>query len=124
MTQSQASFLKRLSEERGAEFDPNLTKAAASRRIDELLAQGRGPSRPAAKRERAAPSSGTKRRQQREVEGEKPMTAAQEAYLKELSEEEGGDFEPDLTKDEAARRIGELLSGRAARANPTEPSRR
>ena len=36
MTGAQASYLKTLSEEAGEEFDPNLTKADASRRIDEL----------------------------------------------------------------------------------------
>jgi hypothetical protein len=36
MTGAQASYLKTLSEEAGEEFDPDLTKAAASKRIDEL----------------------------------------------------------------------------------------
>ncbi len=43
MTGAQASYLKTLSEEAGEEFDPRLTKAEASRRIDELQAKtGRG----------------------------------------------------------------------------------
>lgn len=43
MTGAQASYLKTLSEEAGEPFDPNLTKADASRRIDELQAKtGRG----------------------------------------------------------------------------------
>ena len=43
MTGAQASYLKTLSEEAGAEFDDSLTKADASKRIDELQAQtGRG----------------------------------------------------------------------------------
>ena len=43
MTGAQASYLKTLSEEAGEEFDPGLTKADASRRIDELQAKtGRG----------------------------------------------------------------------------------
>lgn len=43
MTGAQASYLKTLSEEAGEPFDPNLTKAEASRRIDELQARtGRG----------------------------------------------------------------------------------
>jgi Protein of unknown function (DUF3072) len=43
MTGAQASYLKTLSEEAGEEFDPNLSKADASRRIDELQAKtGRG----------------------------------------------------------------------------------
>ncbi len=43
MTGAQASYLKTLSEEAGEEFAPDLTKAEASRRIDELQAKtGRG----------------------------------------------------------------------------------
>ena len=43
MTGAQASYLKTLSEEAGEPFDPNLSKAAASQRIDELQAKtGRG----------------------------------------------------------------------------------
>ena len=36
MTGAQASYLKTLSDEAGVEFDETLTKADASRRIDEL----------------------------------------------------------------------------------------
>ena len=36
MTGAQASYLKTLSEQAGEPFDPSLTKAAASKRIDEL----------------------------------------------------------------------------------------
>ena len=36
MTGAQASYLKTLCEEAGEEFNPDLTKAEASRRIDEL----------------------------------------------------------------------------------------
>jgi len=43
MTGAQASYLKTLSEEAHTEFDPELTKAEASLRIDELQDQtGRG----------------------------------------------------------------------------------
>jgi hypothetical protein len=43
MTGAQASYLKTLSEEAGEEFDDTLSKADASRRIDELQAKtGRG----------------------------------------------------------------------------------
>ncbi len=43
MTGAQASYLKTLSEEAGEEFDEGLTKAEASRRIDELQGKtGRG----------------------------------------------------------------------------------
>jgi hypothetical protein len=52
------------------------------------------------------------------------MSDAQSAYLKELAEEEGDDYDPDLGKEEASRRIGELLIKQMARRSPTEPSRR
>ena len=43
MTGAQASYLKTLCEEAGEPFDPNLTKAEASKRIDELQTKtGRG----------------------------------------------------------------------------------
>lgn len=43
MTGAQASYLQTLSEEAGQEFDPDLTKAEASERIDALQDQtGRG----------------------------------------------------------------------------------
>jgi Protein of unknown function (DUF3072) len=43
MTGAQASYLKTLSEEAGESFDPNLTKAEASKRIDALQeVTGRG----------------------------------------------------------------------------------
>ena len=43
MTGAQASYLKTLSEEAGEEFDPSLTKAEASKKIDELQGRtGRG----------------------------------------------------------------------------------
>ena len=43
MTGPQASYLETLCQEAGEDFDPGLTKAAASRRIDELQARtGRG----------------------------------------------------------------------------------
>ncbi|MDP8958566.1 MAG: DUF3072 domain-containing protein [Actinomycetota bacterium] len=43
MTGPQASYLKTLCQEAGVEFDPNLSKAEASKRIDELQeSTGRG----------------------------------------------------------------------------------
>jgi hypothetical protein len=43
MTDAQASYLKTLSDEAGAEFHGDMTKADASRRIDELQSTtGRG----------------------------------------------------------------------------------
>lgn len=50
------------------------------------------------------------------VTGDEPMTGAQASYLKTLSEEAGEEFDPDLTKAEASRRIDELQerTGRGA----------
>jgi hypothetical protein len=43
MTAPQASYLKTLAQEAGEEFDPELTKADASKKIDELQHEtGRG----------------------------------------------------------------------------------
>lgn len=43
MTGAQASYLQTLGEEAGEEFDPSLTKADASKKIDELRQKtGRG----------------------------------------------------------------------------------
>lgn len=43
MTGAQSSYLQTLSQEAGEEFDPSLSKAEASRRIDDLQARtGRG----------------------------------------------------------------------------------
>jgi hypothetical protein len=117
MTDSQASFLKRLSADAGQEFDPTLSKAAASRRIDELLNKGKGESRP---------SSSKRPRKAAAPRAAKPaapggMSEAQSAYLHELVDEVGGEFDPGLTKEEGARRIGELLIKQMAQRSPTEP---
>lgn len=51
MTGAQASYLKTLCEEAGEAFDPDLTKAEASKRIDALQAKtGRGASQDRARK--------------------------------------------------------------------------
>ena len=42
------------------------------------------------------------------VTGDEPMTGAQASYLKTLSEEAGEDFEDDLTKADASKKIDAL----------------
>lgn len=42
------------------------------------------------------------------VTGDEPMTGAQASYLKTLCEEAGVEFEPDLSKAEASKRIDAL----------------
>ena len=118
MTDSQASFLKRLSTDAGVEFDATLSKAAASRRIDELLNRGKGGSAASTPTKRPRKSAASRPAKANAKGG---MSDAQSAYLKELAEEEGGDFDPDLTKEEGARRIGELLVKQMARRSSTEP---
>ena len=46
--------------------------------------------------------------------GDEPMTGAQRSYLKTLCEEAGEDFDENLTKAEASKRIDELqqMTGR------------
>ena len=44
------------------------------------------------------------------VTGDEPMTGAQASYLKTLCEETGEDFEPNLTKAGASKRIDGLKS--------------
>lgn len=44
------------------------------------------------------------------VTGEEPMTGAQASYLKTLSDEVGENFDPNLTKAQASKRIDELRS--------------
>ena len=44
------------------------------------------------------------------VTGEEPMTGAQASYLKTLCEETGEDFDENLTKADASKKIDELKS--------------
>ncbi len=119
MTDSQASFLKRLSTDAGEEFDATLSKAAASRRIDELLNRGKVKGGSTASAPSKRPRKSATRPAKTTAKG--GMSDAQSAYLQELAEEEGGDFDSDLTKEDGARRIAELLVKQMARRSPTEP---
>ncbi|HET7595254.1 MAG TPA: DUF3072 domain-containing protein [Stellaceae bacterium] len=61
------------------------------------------------------------------VTGEDPMTPAQAAYLKRLSEQAGEPFDPDLTKAQASERIDRLRQavtarGRSPARRPSRPS--
>ena len=42
------------------------------------------------------------------VTGDEPMTGAQASYLQTLSEEAGEEFEPELSKADASKKIDEL----------------
>ena len=54
--------------------------------------------------------------------GDEPMTGAQRSYLKTLSEEAKVDFDENLTKAEASKRIDELQqqTGRGAEQNKSQ----
>ena len=121
MTEAQAAYLKRLSDQAGEPFDPNLTKAEASKRIDALRS---GESAKSSTRRDVAPArreSGAVRRITGEVTRitrasdeasgfDDRMTDAQAAYLRELLQDEAEeDFDPHLSRDAAHRRIAELL---------------
>jgi hypothetical protein len=54
------------------------------------------------------PSSNTEKPVEDWVTGDEPMTGAQASYLKTLCEEAHEDFNADLTKAEASKRIDEL----------------
>lgn len=58
------------------------------------------------------------------VTGDEPMTGAQRSYLKTLSEEAKVDFDENLTKAEASKRIDELQAqtGRGQQAHETSTS--
>src|SRR2546430_12342261 len=98
MTESQASFLKRLTSEAGEPFDATLSKAAASRRIDELLSRGKGSARGTGGGRRAP----TRTPKRQPPTGEGPMSGAHAAHLKELAPEEGGEIEARLSKEPTA----------------------
>lgn len=124
MTEAQSAYLKRLASAAGEEFDPNLSKAEASRRIDELRSRD-GSAQSSSSAPRKATGAARRPRSNEEASGDHDrMTDAQAAYLRELVESEGGDeFDPTLSRDAAAQRIAELLI-KQMEHSPTGPSRR
>src|SRR5207237_9517947 len=97
MTEAKAAYLRRLSEDAGEEFDANLSKGAASRRIDELR------SRPAngrpGRRVSRGRSTPARPRDESRVAGEEPINHAQPADVKELADEDGGDVARSYSND-------------------------
>ena len=59
---------------------------------------------------KAHPEGNAEKDPQDWVTGDEPMTGAQASYLKTLCEETGEEFEPNLTKAEASKRIDGLKS--------------
>jgi hypothetical protein len=73
--------------------------------------EGEKQQRPDPKRGRGSPEAGNAAKDPRDwVTGDEPMTGAQASYLKTLSEETGEEFDADLSKAEASKRIDELKS--------------
>jgi len=120
MTEAQAGYLKRLSEAAGVPFDPTLTKADASRRIDELRrADGRR-----SRLEKDDPAQRRGRSPREAASFGDRMTDAQAAYLRELlDEQDDEEFDPSMSREAAQLKIAELLVRRMGHS-PTEPSRR
>ncbi len=104
MTGAQASYLHTLAEQQGEEVPDDLTKAEASEKIDELRSAAG-----ASGGEEGAPAvDNTRKDPEQWKTGDEPMTGAQASYLQTLSQEAGVDFDANLTKAEASKRIDEL----------------
>ena len=107
MTDAQAAYLKRLLLAAGEEFDPNLTKAKASRRIDELRSRDGATT---ATGKKAAPAQARRPRRSAPAGADDRMTEAQAAYLHELvADQPGEEFDGSLSREAASQRIAELL---------------
>ncbi len=100
MTEAQRSYLHTLGSQTGEEIDENLTKAEASKRIEELKVNQHDDDSEGNSNMRKDPDDW-------KTGGER-MTGAQRSYLKTLSDEAGEEFDDNLTKAEAAKRIDEL----------------
>ncbi len=100
MTGAQRSYLETLAQQQGQEIDPNLSKADASLKIEELrnvdgVNDGAG-------------ADNTKKDPAAWISGEEPMTGAQKSYLKTLSDEAGETMDENISKAEASKQIETL----------------
>jgi hypothetical protein len=107
MTGAQKSYLQTLSESTGEEFDENLTKAEAAKKIDELQKNKSNNSN-----ENSASGDGENTNTIKDPDnwktGDEEMTGAQKSYLKTLSDEAGEEMDENITKAEASKKIDEL----------------
>jgi hypothetical protein len=101
MTGAQRSYLETLAQQAGEELDENMTKAAASKKIEELKNSG------SAQVGDSGISNTIKDPDNWKTGGE-PMTGAQKSYLKTLADEAGEDMDENISKSEAAKQIDEL----------------
>lgn len=106
MTGAQKSYLQTLSESAGVEFNEGMTKAEAAIKIDELQKKNLG---------NKAGSPADNKGYENTVKdpdnwktGDEEMTGAQRSYLKTLSDEAGEEFDENITKAEASKKIDEL----------------
>jgi hypothetical protein len=117
MTGAQKSYLQTLSDSTGEEFDENLTKAEAAKKIDELQ-KNRSNSN-----ENSGSGDGENSNTIKDPDdwktGDEEMTGAQKSYLKTLSDEAGEEFQENMTKADASKKIDELQdkTGRGKRSS-------
>ena len=106
MTGAQKSYLKTLSDTAGVEFNDNLTKAEAAKKIDELQKGAKG----SAQNSSATTGVGanTVKDPAEWKTGDQEMTGAQRSYLKTLADEAGEETDENLTKAEASQKIDDL----------------
>ena len=106
MTGAQKSYLKTLSDSAGEEFNENLTKAEAAKKIDELQKANKGSG------QNSSPGNGGNSNTVKDPAewktGDQEMTGAQRSYLKTLADEAGEESDENLTKAEASKKIDEL----------------
>ena len=105
MTGAQRSYLTTLAEEAGKEVDETLTKADASKMIDELRKKDKVVEN---RTSGAADASNTQKDPSHWKTGDEPMTGAQRSYLSTLAEEAGEELPDDLTKADASKKIDQL----------------
>jgi hypothetical protein len=107
MTGAQKSYLQTLSDSTGEEFDENLTKAEAAKRIDELQKNRSDNSNQDSNLGDGANINTIKDPDDWKT-GDEEMTGAQKSYLKTLSDEAGEEMDENITKAEASKKIDEL----------------
>ncbi len=108
MTGAQRSYLKTLSDSAGEPFNENLSKAEAAKKIDELQKNNKGNNQNQNNSTDNAGASNTVKDPQDWKTGDQAMTGAQRSYLKTLSDEAGEEFDENITKGEASKKIDEL----------------
>lgn len=92
MTGAQRSYVDTIT---GGDFDENMSKAAASKLIEE-------------QKDGSKPASNTAKNPDDWKTGDEPMTGAQRSYLKTLSDEAGEPADENLSKAEASKKIDNL----------------